>query len=118
MKRKTTKNTEEPTAAPPAPEPRHVAVLGDDGTLMGYTDVMEPIAGKHIEVPCGCDLAPGKYRYNSAKGCFEPVINKGPDSLAAIAVGFATVHAAGITLPQITLDWIAHVERYVQGRKN
>ena len=66
----------------------------------------------HVPLPGGCDLAPGKYRWDRTRKTFLPLrdhkttIEQPPLALNALALGFIALHAEGRSLPTETLDWL------------
>lgn len=95
-----------------------VALLDETGLLAGYDrrSVGPDWIGEEgcIHVPDGCDLAPGKYRWNAAGGRFDPLPPNEPpasemlepSSLRAIWLGFKALQEGGQAFPAETAAWI------------
>tara|TARA_B100000315_G_C14019659_1_gene338245 strand:- start:19 stop:351 length:333 start_codon:yes stop_codon:yes gene_type:complete len=84
----------------------NVAVLADDGLLVGYETV--EVVGDRIEVP-EKDLGTGRYRWDGET--FHPVepVDPGlppPSALRAIYKAFQAIGDQGIVLPDETLAWM------------
>lgn len=106
--------------------PKHRAILDPDGVYQGHEEVIGKMASADVEVPPGCDLEAGRYRWQEDEtGCrFVPIGAAGrtdlveePHSLRAIAEGFGAIEAAtpGI-LPDRTKRWLAWFEKTIDAR--
>lgn len=97
------------------------AMLGRDGLLTEYRTLTRPPAGQHVQVPDGCDLAPRRYRW--AGETFVPVVGidgaplaNDPTDLHCIALGFASLHNAGVDLHPETVEWLRRYARTVDNK--
>lgn len=99
-------------ATAPDEDPQQwIAVLAADGTLVSFDK-----SGKAdgIAVPVGCDLDPGKYRWNAPAARFDHIPEAfgerpalPPDQVKAIARGFMAIRDARLVrLPAATLAWL------------
>lgn len=101
-----------------------LAMLDKRGVLTGY----ESCAGKawktrkgQVAVPDGCDLAPGRYRWDGKT--FLPLAPDGsqdrleqePDAIRAIALGFVKLSET-VELPEATLLWLESYTRTRDGQ--
>ena len=77
------------------------AILNEKNVYEGYSK-----EGNGPEVPEGCDLAPGKYRWNPEMNVFEPL--SGPK--VSLELAFASlcehVEKSTGTLPQEVQSWL------------
>lgn len=102
----------------------NLAVLDEQGVLTGFEEIE---AENHtpppdrVEVPGGCDLVPGRYRWDGDQ--FVPIPLRGgagipeePNTLRAIARGFMALRDQGTELPGETLDWISWYERSIDNQ--
>lgn len=110
-----------PAKAKPSAKPKSrrvtVALLDDTGLLTGYDIRTVPAeligAPGCVRVPEGCDLAPGKYRWNAVAGRFDPLPpnepGQGPpppDATRAIWAGLRAMQQQGMEFPAETRAWI------------
>lgn len=95
-------------------EKRQFAIIDANGVLLSYVfSVKDRSAANHVEVPPGCDLVPGRYRWNGTDKRWDPVgvgignpdVIDEPEALYCIAEGFLAVAGQGISLPETTLAW-------------
>lgn len=104
---------EDVTQAPAAPgKTVTVAILDASRVFVGTTEMLErEVTGAHVVLPNGCDLEPGKYRHDDARGAFVPVGDapapeENLEALRAVALGFIALHDQGLTLPEETVKWL------------
>lgn len=98
-------------------ELKHVAVLDDVGTLVGFDEVEVPDPRIHIEVPRECGLDAGKYHWHDRLQRFDPILKKAPDPITAIAAALVAIRD-GQPLPEITLAWLAWWETHKDNARN
>jgi len=66
----------------------------------------------HVVLQDGCDLSPGKYRWDRTRKTFLPLRDdkvtrdQPPMALNAIALGLIALHAQRVSLPPETLVWL------------
>jgi hypothetical protein len=92
-----------------------VAKLDTDGTYMGTETIdKSSITVDHVQLPMGCDLPIGMYRWDSVSKAFIPISKRRKimgtpsqeaDALTAIAYGFIVLADQGLTIPSQTLIW-------------
>ena len=59
---------------PEKPKTTRVAVLDDTGVYQGMQDIpLADLTPDHIHLPDGCDLPPGRYRWDSENKTFIPI---------------------------------------------
>lgn len=92
---------------------KKIAKLDQSGVYQGIEEVAEKnLQPHHVELPDGCDLPHGKYKWNGDTFVLitDPLRIKinNPDALNAIAIGFISLHQSGIALPEETLEWMDH----------
>jgi hypothetical protein len=100
-----------------------VALLDAEFTLKGYETVEGDGSPSQYRIPFpgGCDLPPGKYRWDHDRGAFLPTRNgpeesvQRPNVLKAIARGFMAVRD-GKPLPKATLDWLKDYEQSMDNK--
>jgi hypothetical protein len=88
-----------------------VAIIDSDGLYQGKEQVAD--ATSRFVVPADCDLKPGQYRLSDCKTRFVPARNilpVKPDMAIAEALE-ALADAAGVSLPDNTIKWIAAIRK-------
>jgi hypothetical protein len=100
-----------------------LARLDKNQVLVGFTEAGPKTwktRGYQVAVPDGCDLEPGRYRWDGATFVALPPAGgqdalEEPDAVRAIALGFAKISET-VELPQETLDWLDHYDTSIEGR--
>ena len=98
----------------PKKEPKMTVARLDAHDVYHGTEELDAadVTPMHVPLPGGCDLAPGKYRWDRTRKTFLPLrddkATREPPPLAlnAIALGFIVLHVQGDTLPPETLAWL------------
>jgi hypothetical protein len=92
---------------------KKIAILDSNGVYHGIEEIHpDNMQSHHVELPDGCDLPPGKYRWDGST--FRPITDperikiSNPDAFNAIAIGFIALHQQGIKLPEETEEWLDH----------
>lgn len=111
------------TDTTPEPTTILVAVLDASDVYMGTAS--KPAADltpDDVPLPAGCDLPPGRYRWDRAQGCFMP-LPPAPEAPAAVPLDVSamralralidTLQASGTTLPAACTDWAAAYARTI-----
>lgn len=90
-----------------------VAKLDANSIFQGVEEIDgTQVTPDHVHLPRGCDLPPGKYRWDKPRKTFVPLDTpeeaamKDPYMLNAIAIGLAAIHMHSIPLPPETLAWL------------
>lgn len=115
----------------------------DANSIYQGVDEIDPgeLTDSHVHLPNGCDLPPGKHRWDVQQKTFVPlqqgedVDKPDPHALRSIAIGLMAIHEQGMPLPEETLQWldfysssmdflgdfseptVAMIKRYRQSRK-
>lgn len=92
---------------------KQIANLDENGVYHGMIEIEdEDLQAHHIELPEGCDLPHGQYRWNGHT--FLPLTDpehisiNNPDAFNAIAIGFISLQQQGMALPEETQEWLDH----------
>ena len=92
---------------------KQIAKLDENNIYHGIEEIEDDaLQPHHVELPDGCDLPPGKYKWEGRT--FIPITDSlrikinHPDALNAIAIGFISLQQDGILLPDETLEWLDH----------
>lgn len=103
---------------PSTPRLVTLARIDSEGLLLGYqprVPLPDPLPADCLVVPDGCDHAPGRARWDFARGHWVAVAPELPSSdalppnaLRAIHRGFVALTEQGLTLPPETLRWMQH----------
>ena len=89
-----------------------VARLDAFGIYQGIDEICDAdLTDAHVQLPNGCDLPHGKYRWDKTRGAFVAIdekkeLEQPPDALRALAIGFIWMHDLGMELPAETLAWL------------
>lgn len=96
-----------------APAKITVALLDEGGVYQGVAEIdAADLKDGDVHLPNGCDLQPGRYRWDAVGKTFVPLRNgpadkvREPDALLAIAAGLDACRSQGIKLPPVTLAWL------------
>lgn len=55
-----------------------IAVLDEDGVYQGLREIpLNDLAPDHVHLPDGCDLPPGRYKWDADVKAFMPIMKKG-----------------------------------------
>lgn len=103
-----------------------VAQLDKAGVLLGFKKVSKKdwvTRDDQVAVEDGCDLAPGRYRWDRDGDTFVPLppagsqdaLEQEPNAIRAVALGLMTISRT-IELPDETLDWLEFYAESVEGR--
>ena len=101
---------------------RTFALIDADGVLTGFARQQPTGASAEtgIPVPDGCDLTPGRYRWNGEEARFEPIgLPQGDRTGEAIAIALglrALANASNAQLPAASEAWVAAIEREARRR--
>jgi hypothetical protein len=101
--------------------PVTLALLDDGGLLTGYeTGPAASATDRRIVVPEGCDLAPGKYRWDGEAFLplrpAQPSSEAEPDALRAMAL-FVMAAANGKPAPAEAVAWAEWYLKSIDARK-
>lgn len=90
-----------------------VARLNSEGVYYGIDVILkQDLTDHHVHLPHGCDLPPGKYRWDFNKKAFVPLpkgtkpVEYQPHTVNAIALGFIYLYSKGAVFPKETIDWL------------
>ncbi len=109
---------QEPTAEPveieaPSPQTVFIAQFDADGLYSGMAEIdAAGLTDDHVALPTGCDLPPGRYRWDKAAAAFvyagEPKqrAEESPPALNALAWAMLAISDGGLALPTPAAAWL------------
>lgn len=109
-----------PPADPvPASEPIWTALVDGTGLLTGFDETGQ---AEGVSVPVGCDLLPGKYRWDGKS--WQPMLQafdskeiSAPEDRSAIALALIAIRD-GKPMPPYSMAWLAIFEKTFDAKGN